>query len=120
MVVAKQAIILLVNSPHTNSVLTLVLSAWRPEDRLTIYYTVFEFYKGRLKKFSPRRLAMCEIWLDLFTWSVENHLGFGEKCVSLAFPGTQRLSCSELPSSNLSIAFRCGKVVPAILSEDKI
>ena len=53
-VVAKQVIILLVNNPHTNSVLTLVLSACRPEDRLTVYYTVFEFYEGGFEKFSQR------------------------------------------------------------------
>ena len=76
-VVAKQAIILLVNNPHTNSVLTLVLSACRPEDCLTVYYTVFKFYEGQFKKFWQRRLTICEIWLDLFVWSVENQLGFG-------------------------------------------
>ena len=31
---------------------------------------------GRLEEFSPRRLTVFDIRLDLVAWSVENHLGF--------------------------------------------
>ena len=43
------------------------------EEHLTVYYTVFEFYEdaGRLKEFSPRRLTVLDIRLDLVAWSVE-------------------------------------------------
>ena len=47
------------------------------EKHLTVYLNSTKTGAGWLKEFSPRRLTILDICLDLVTWSVENHLGFG-------------------------------------------
>ena len=74
---------------------------------ITLYLNSTKTGTGRLEEFLPRRLTVFDIRLDLVAWSVKNHLGFGEKCVSLASPGTQQRSCFEPPSSKLSITHKC-------------
>ena len=43
----------------------------------TLYLNSTKTDAGWLEEFSPRRLTVFEIRLDLVAWSVENHLGFG-------------------------------------------
>ena len=38
---------------------------------ITLYSNSTKTGAGRLEKFSPRRLSICEIWLDLVAWSVK-------------------------------------------------
>ena len=47
------------------------------EGHLTIYYTVFEFYKDRRRVAQKAFAEMTYHWLnDLVAWSVENHTRF--------------------------------------------
>ena len=64
--------VLAVNSPHTK---------YRPRHQLfPVGRTSYRSTKTgaeQLEEFSPRRLTVFDIRLDLVAWSVENHLGFG-------------------------------------------
>ena len=85
-----------------------VNSCWKDiSPYITLYLNSAKTGTGRLEEFSPRRLTVFDISLDLVAGSVENHPGFGYKRVSLASLGTQRRSRSEPPSSKLSITGMC-------------
>ena len=47
------------------------------EEHLTVYLNSTKTDTGRLEEFSPRRLTVLDIRLDLVAWSVEDHRGFG-------------------------------------------
>ena len=70
-----------VNSPRTiYEVLTSasVISCWKNIlPYITLYLNSTKTGTGRLEEFSPRRLTVLDIRLDLVAWSVENHPGFG-------------------------------------------
>ena len=63
-------------SPNTKLVPT-PLHVFPVGRHLTVYYTVFKFYKDR--RWASRKVftkTTCCLW-DTVGWSIENHLGFG-------------------------------------------
>ena len=97
------------------------VSYFLSKEHLTVYYTVIEFYKDR-RRAARKVFAETTLW-DTARFSRlvgQKPPGFWIETCFTRFPGTQWWSCSEPPSSKLSITNRCWKVVPGILSEDKI
>ena len=67
-----------VNGPRTVLTSASVISCWKNIlPYITLYLNSTKTGTGWLEEFSPRRLTVLDICLDLVAWSVENHPGFG-------------------------------------------
>ena len=75
-----------VNRPRTKYWIRYQLFPGGRTSYITLYSNSTKTGAGQLEEFSPRQLTVCEIRLDLVTWSVENHPGFWVETRVTHFP----------------------------------